>query len=363
MTLNAVNNQRCGAGVCGVTSPANVTQTLTPSANHGATLSGTAPTITITDDDILAKPTGMYVTGKANDSTNLYVHWNAVTGADGYYVDWKSSIQNYDTSTRRNTVTSGSTLTSTITGLSSSTTYTVRVIAYKANYEDSVASDEDTGSPSSIDYDTDNDNLIEIDSLVKLNAIRWDADGNGSSTDSGYATAYPSAAANAGCSSTCTGYELTTDLDFDTGTKGDRTDDTYYNSGAGWLPIASYSATLEGNQNTLKNLHINRTYTTGFSRAGLFALLAAGAVVSDLYVTAVNVSATSSANNLLVAGMAGMNQGTITDSYITGTVGATGIGGVLVSGFTGMNTGTVRKSYSSATVTATATAGGSAAGG
>ena len=366
-----MNNQRCGAGVCGVTSPANVTQTLTPSANHGATLSGSAPSLTITDDDILAKPGGMYVTGRANDSTNLYANWNAVTDADGYYVDWKSSSQNYDTTNRRNTVTSGSTLTSTITGLTSGTTYTVRVIAYKASYEDSVASDEDSGSPAGIDYDTDNNNLIEIDSLVKLNAIRWDGDGDGSSTDAGYATAYPSPATNAGCSTTCAGYELTTDLDFDTGVKGDRTDDTYYNSGAGWLPIASYSATLEGHQNTLKNLHINRTYTVTGTRAGLFATLAAGSVVSDLYLTAVNVSATSthstSGASVFVAGMAGWNQGTVTDSYVTGTItgsySGTGSGTVLVSGFGSMNAGTVRKSYSSATVLSTNTSSGTAGAG
>ena len=38
-----------------------------------------------------------------------------------------------------------------------------------------------------------------------------------------------------GCPATCKGYELTADLDFDTGNKGNRNDDTYYNSGAGWL--------------------------------------------------------------------------------------------------------------------------------
>ena len=37
----------------------------------------------------------------------------------------------------------------------------------------------------------------------------------------------------------CNGYELSNDLDFDTGTKGDRTDDTYYNSGSGWTTIGN----------------------------------------------------------------------------------------------------------------------------
>ena len=42
-----------------------------------------------------------------------------------------------------------------------------------------------------IDYDTDDDGLIEVDSLTMLNAIRWDLDGNGSSTNSGYSSAFP----------------------------------------------------------------------------------------------------------------------------------------------------------------------------
>ena len=41
------------------------------------------------------------------------------------------------------------------------------------------------------DYDTDNDGLIEVDSLAKLNAIRFDPDGNGASSNAGYATASP----------------------------------------------------------------------------------------------------------------------------------------------------------------------------
>ena len=48
----------------------------------------------------------------------------------------------------------------------------------------------------------------------------------------------------------CTGYELSASLDFDTGTAGDRTDDRYYNSGAGWDPIgggaAAYTAKFDG---------------------------------------------------------------------------------------------------------------------
>ena len=114
------------------------------------------------------------------------------------------------------------------------------------------------------DYDQDDDGLIEVINLAQLNAIRWDLDGDGSSTKTGYADAFPTAASGMGCPvSVCTGYELTTDLDFDTGGSGlvDAADD-HWNDGAGWEPIGgstnNFSATFHGNGNTISNLLINR---------------------------------------------------------------------------------------------------------
>ena len=90
------------------------------------------------------------------------------------------------------------------------------------------------------DYDTDDDGLIEVDSLAKLNAIRYDTDGNGqvSSGDAtNYAAGFPNfnAAscpdgpdAGSAASYDCTGYELTADLDFA---------GSSYVSGAGWTPL------------------------------------------------------------------------------------------------------------------------------
>ena len=69
------------------------------------------------------------------------------------------------------------------------------------------------------DYDTDDDGLIEVDSLAKLDAIRHDLDGNGVAIHADYASAFPdrkAAAPNAmGCpASGCAGYELDADLNF-----------------------------------------------------------------------------------------------------------------------------------------------------
>ena len=63
-----------------------------------------------------------------------------------------------------------------------------------------------TVSAAAVDYDADNDGLIEVDSLAKLNAIRYDLDGDGAVTDNAlttsvneadeYAAAFPNAASN-----------------------------------------------------------------------------------------------------------------------------------------------------------------------
>ncbi len=106
-----------------------------------------------------------------------------------------------------------------------------------------------------VDYDVDDDGLIEVSSLARLNAIRWDLDGDGTAdvypADSRgntghdpqgaakYAAAFPNAAAQMGCpSSGCVGYELSADLDFDTNASGTAdAGDEFWNGGKGWIPL------------------------------------------------------------------------------------------------------------------------------
>ena len=61
----------------------------------------------------------------------------------GYKVQWKSGSEDYNTGDRQKTVTTGSS--ASITGLSDSTTYTVRVTAYN-DTGDGAASAESTGT-------------------------------------------------------------------------------------------------------------------------------------------------------------------------------------------------------------------------
>ncbi len=90
------------------------------------------------------KVTGVSVT---RGIQNLAVSWSAVSGATGYEVQWKSAGQNWDPDNRQNTVSSGTTTTSSITGLIEGTEYTVRVAATKTNALDGSPSDEVTGTP------------------------------------------------------------------------------------------------------------------------------------------------------------------------------------------------------------------------
>ena len=77
----------------------------------------------------------------------LVVNWTAVDNATGYTVQWKSGSESYNTGDRQFTVTSGSTTSHTITGLTNGTEYTVRVSATRTDANDGPASAEVQGTP------------------------------------------------------------------------------------------------------------------------------------------------------------------------------------------------------------------------
>ncbi len=214
--------------------------------------------------------------------------------------------------------------------------------------------------PDLTDYDTDDDGLIEVGSLAQLDAIRYDLNGNGSSTNpTAYDAAFSNAATGMGCPSTgCTGYELTTNLDFDTNGDG-RTDiagDTYWNSGAGWQPIGPvrypytyFRATFEGNDNTISGLFIDRSSaTSGWD--GLFGIVHSAGTIRNLGLTGVDVTGTHS-----FGGLAGETRGVITNCYIEGTVTASGGG---VGGLVGRNAGIITAGYATGAVSGGASVGG-----
>ncbi len=231
-----------------------------------------------------------------------------------------------------------------------------------------------------LDYDGDNDSLIEVSNLFQLNAIRWDLDGDGSATDPAYAAAFPGASAGMGCPSAgCTGYELTADLDFDTDDTGSvDSRDGYWNDGEGWDPIGeahnrSFAATFEGNGHTVSNLFIDRVHTNDI---GLFGNTSAGSVIRNVGLLSAGITGSWSSG-----GLVGYNRGTITESYVAGNVtGSNRVGDLVgwnhggtvtgsyatgnatgsryVGGLIGLNMGTVGNSYTTGNVTGVESVGG-----
>ena len=202
-----------------------------------------------------------------------------------------------------------------------------------------------TPAPVGRDYDTDDDGLIEIASLAQLDVIRHDRDGDGVSDYAGYAAAFPNAMADMGCLKGCSGYELTADLDFaPNGNSLFDAGDTYWNDGAGWLPIGEpetpfrYNAVFDGNGHTIANLYIRRTDA---GHIGFFRATGEDAVIRNLGLTALRITGGDR-----VGGLVGDNDGAIVNSYTTGRAA----GGGRVGGLAGFNSGRISGSYSSVPV-------------
>ena len=128
------------------------------------------------------------------------------------------------------------------------------------------------------------------------------------------------------------------------------------NQGQGWQPIGTYNATFtgafDGQGYEIKDMFINRPEEWGI---GLFGFVGEGGVVK--YIGVVNATVTGRGR---VGGLVGDNdQGTVTDSYTTGSVTGGVVGNGTAGGLVGFNWwGTVSNSYSTATVTGSSGAGG-----
>ncbi len=210
----------------------------------------------------------------------------------------------------------------------------------------------------STDYDTDDDNLIEISTMAQLNAIRYDPDGDGFVPFQGapqYPQAFPDALFGMGCPDTCTGYELAADLDHDTNGNGRfDSEDWPYDGGAGFRPIGHdndtpYSAEFHGNGHVIRNLNIHRTakYT------GLFGHISGTAYIHHVGLNDVNITSTAQDVGGLV-GYAEGNQLRISANYVTGSVSGRNQTGGLV----GSNQGFVRANWAEVTVNGGTNVGG-----
>lgn len=198
------------------------------------------------------------------------------------------------------------------------------------------------------DYDTDDNGLVEVDTPAKLEAIRWDLDGDGAAdadnddagAADGYATAFPNPLDLMGCPAPagCTGYELTQNLDLDAGA----------DDGTDWTPIGSpahpFTATLDGQGYAIANLSLNRD-DAGDDALGLFGAIGADGAVRNLGLTGVKVDYAGAAD-VQVGSIAGSSRGAVVNCYAAGAVTVGGAGASAVGGLIGrVSGGTVSGSY------------------
>ena len=209
-----------------------------------------------------------------------------------------------------------------------------------------------------IDYDADNDNLIDVATLHQLNAIRYDLNGNGvpdaAANTTTYAAVFPSgniadtSTPYMGCATTCTGYELTANINFAADRVAVTSTDPYPN----WTPIGgSYAAVFDGKGFTISNL----TITGATGNSGLFDTLTTGAVIRD--VGMVSASIGNDGADAYVGVLAGDNDGgsIITSYALGGAVTVTGTS-TYGGGLIGRNAGDLRAVYSTTAVNASSMA-------
>jgi len=124
------------------------------------------------------------------------------------------------------------------------------------------------------------------------------------------------------------------------------------NEGKGWHPIIGtggnppFTGTFDGQGYEIRDLFIN---LPGVGYVGLFSILGEGGRIENIGVVNVDVTCTA-----YIGGLVGVNRGTVSNSYSTGSL--TGVS--WVGGLVGQNDGTVSNSYSTGNVTSDSGAGG-----
>ena len=215
------------------------------------------------------------------------------------------------------------------------------------------ASANATTSIAAIDYDADDDGLIEIATLAQLNAVRWDLNGNGRSDSSrnasAYSSAFPNAATEMGCTPSCSGYELGASATSSVALTFRKGDD-YAGDGRGWRPIGDgstrFGATFKGNGHAIRDLTISRST---LDDVGLF-----GATSETAFIDGVRLVDVSISGNTNVGGLVGDSLGRVIDSHVTGITR----GDAITGGLMGRNGGSILASSAVGDVSGRATTGG-----
>lgn len=194
------------------------------------------------------------------------------------------------------------------------------------------------------DYDLDDNGLIEINSLQDLDAMRNYRDAE---SEFNLSTA-------AGCPEVgCTGFELTTDLNFDTNGDGViNASDEFWNEGSGWEPVgdtgSTFGAIFDGNNHVIRNLYINRPES---DNVGLFGVAYRGSGIRNLAIGGTLTSVTGGNNVGILIGR--NTQTEVTNVSTSGSVqGSANVGGLIGRVFKENSNPEISSCYSTADVTA-----------
>ena len=204
--------------------------------------------------------------------------------------------------------------------------------------------------------DIDGDTLVDINSLERLNNMRYNLDlGTGSDDDGRYKESTQTDD-NAGtlcgerADDPCTGYELTRSLDFAAESSYEGSINTNWRpnnanpdtaTNGGWTPIgADFASRFEGNGYTISNL-----YSRNHQRGGLFRTTTSTAVIRSIGIASAHVYGRAN-NDDNIGTLVGINNGTIVASYASGGTADSGAGHTdRVGGLVGHNNGTMVANY------------------
>ena len=200
-----------------------------------------------------------------------------------------------------------------------------------------------TPRPQEVIYDRDSNQLIDIQNLDQLNAVRYDLNGDGIPSDElAYWQSFPGGRPGMGCPDGCIGYELAGPLDFgdpDSYLVGVVSIEWIEASGGGWKPLGTdaepFTAIFEGNGHSIRGLRLEHA---GALPSGLIGTTNHDSELRNLELTSVRVQGGSR-----TGGLVGDNKGLILNCSVFGLV----TGEIGVGGLAGINrfTGVIRKSY------------------
>ena len=196
--------------------------------------------------------------------------------------------------------------------------------------------------------DADGDGLIDINSLFELNNIRYNLEG------SSYRTRVGSTYSIGGCpESGCYGYELTTDLDFDSNgdgktwvqesngeytlDAGDSHPDYFDTNAGGWVPIRKFNAVFDGQGHTIANLAIVRG--NNFQHIGLFGSTTVDSEIRNLTLERNLAKYTGTFSQSSIGGLVGELGGSVTASITNGKVEGSDSSAEHVGGLVGRSYG------------------------